>query len=94
MSEDRLWQRTQDRIEEGRDRRKAYKDMLREYVGPGGVRLSKSEKRQLFRVARENPELRMAILQAEQERFKMTPKQIPKTLISDLQRLQAMDSSV
>lgn len=87
-----LWERTQDRIEEGRDRRKAYKDMLREYVGPGGIRLSKSEKLQLFRVARTNPDLRMAILQAEQERFKMKPDQIPKTLIRELQRLQAMES--
>ena len=91
MSEDRLWERTEERIEEGRDRRKAYKDMLRQFVGEGGVRLTKSEKRQLFRVARENPELRMAIVQAEQERFKMKPSQIPKSLIADLQRLMEAD---
>lgn len=88
---DRLWQLTQDRIKEGGDRRKAYKDMLREHVGAGGIRLTKSEKRQLFQVARENPELRMAILQAEQERFKMKKTQIPKSLIADLQRMQAME---
>lgn len=87
MTEDRLWQLTQDRIKEGGDRRKAYKDMLREHVGEGGIRLTKSEKRQLFLLARENPELRMAIIQAEQERFKMKPDRIPKSLIADLQRM-------
>lgn len=88
---DRLWQLTQDRIKDAGERRKAYKDMLRQHVGAGGIRLTKSEKLQLFRLARENPELRMAILQAEQERFKLKPDKWPKTLIHDLQRLQAME---
>lgn len=91
MTEDRLWQRTQERIEEGRDRRLAYKAMLREFVGEGGIRLNREEKQQLFHAARLSLDLRMAILQAEQERFKMKPDQWPRTLIRDLQRLQAME---
>lgn len=69
------------------------KEAMREFVGPGGVKLNKIEQLQLYGDALNDPEMMMGIIQNRQEYHKMPPDQLPWDFVRWIERMQAMGAS-
>ena len=67
------------------------KEALRDFVGPGGVKLNKIEQQQLHRDALNDPQMMMEIIQNRQEYHKMPPDQLPWDFVRWTERMQAME---
>ena len=88
----RLFERHQKRVQEGAKRYLEQKRALRDFVGPGGVKLTRREQLDLYREAINDPEMMTGILQNRQEVNKIPPDQVPRDFVEWLQRMQAMET--
>ena len=92
MSE-RLFDRHQKRVQEGARRYLEQRRTLRDFVGPGGVKLNREEQLGLYREALNDPDMMLGILQNRQQVNKMPPDQVPKDFIEWLDRMAAMEAT-
>lgn len=92
MSE-RLHDRHKERVREGARRFLEHRRALREFVGPGGVKLSDEEQHELYQRAKADPEMMLSILQKRQEEHKLEPTQIPRDFVEWVERMEATESS-
>lgn len=89
---ERLHDRHDERVREGALRYLEHKRALREFVGPGGVRLSDEEQRELYQKAKADPMMMLSILQARQEEHKLEPTQVPRDFVSWVQKMEATET--
>lgn len=93
MSE-RLEERRKEIIQEAARRYNENKKMLREFIGPGGVKMNKEEQQLLYQDALNDPEMMLGILQNRQAAHKLPPDQVPRDWVGWLTEMQEMDASV
>lgn len=89
---ERLHDRHKERVREGALRYLEHKKALRQFTGPGGVRLSDEEQRELYQQAKADPAMMLSILQARQEEHKLEPTQVPRDYVDWVQRMEATDA--
>ena len=89
MSE-RLFDRHRARVQMGARRYLETKRNLRDFVGPGGVKLSRAEQLGLYRDALNDSDLMLGTLQNRQQVNKMPPDQIPRDWVEWLSRMEKM----
>lgn len=91
---ERLEERRKELIEEAARRYNEDKKMLREHIGPGGVRLSKEEQQEIYQEALNDPEKMLGILQNLQNRHKMPPDQVPRSFVEWLDEMGATAQAI
>jgi len=89
MSE-RLFDRHRERVQMGARRYLEAKRSLRDFVGPGGVKLTREEQLQLWRDAQSDPDMMLGILQNRQTLSKVPPDQVPRDFCEWDKRMQKM----
>jgi len=89
MSE-RLFDRHRARVQMGARRYLETKRNLRDFVGPGGIALSRREQLQLYRDALNDVDMMTGILKNRQEVNKVPPDQVPRDFIEFLSRMAKM----
>ena len=89
---ERLHDRHVKRVQEGARRYLESKRALRDFVGPGGVKLNRREQLELYRDALNDPEMMLGILQNRQEQNKVPPDQVPRDFVEWINRMQAMEA--
>ena len=90
---DRLEDFRQELVHEGALAYLNDKEELRDFVGPGGVKLNRVEQLKLYKDALDDPEMMMGIIQNRQEYHKMPPDQLPWDFVRWTERMQAMEAS-
>jgi len=89
MSE-RLFDRHRPRRQMGARRYLESKRLLRDFVGPGGVKLTREEQLLLWRDAQSDPDMMLGILQNRQTLSKVPPDQVPRDFAEWDLRMQKM----
>jgi len=86
---ERLEDRRKELIQEAARRYNEDKKMLREFIGPGGVKLNKQEQQEIYQEALNDPEKMLGILQNLQNKHKMPPDQVPRSFVEWLEEMRA-----
>ena len=92
MSE-RLADRHGKRVQEGARKYLDRKRMLRDFVGPGGVKLTRVEQQQLYKDALDDPDMMLGIIQNRQQQNKVPPDQLPWDFVRWIERMEAMGAT-
>lgn len=90
---ERLEERRKELIQELAHRYNEDKKMLREHIGPGGVRLSKEEQQEIYQEALNDPEKMLGILQNLQNKHKMPPDIVPRDFVDWLESMREMGAT-
>ena len=90
MSE-RLWERHKKRVSEGARRYLDHKKALRDFIGPGGIKLNREEQYQLYQEALNDSQMMLGILQNLQQQHKLRPEQVPRDFVEWFDKMRAME---
>ena len=69
------------------------KEALREFIGPGGVKLTGIEQLRYYRDAQNDPGMMAEIVKNRQEYSKVPPDQLPWSFVRWIERMEAMGAT-
>jgi len=87
---ERLYDRHKERVEEGAEKLVEHRKMLRDFVGPGGIKLNREEQLNLYLEALNSPEMMLGILQSRQQERGLRPEQVPRDFVNWIDKMRAM----